>query len=81
MSKPYDGDSAFPKPASPMDGTDYAQEGMSLRDWFAGQATDEDVAVYQRNRKRGLSNLDSRTTARYRHADAMLAEREKNAPE
>jgi len=60
--------------------------GMSLRDWFAGQATDEDIDnhrqweynrgwyyVYKTNPKL------SREKARYAYADAMLAAREGGA--
>lgn len=57
-------------------GTQHATEqmdhGMSLRDWFAGQATDADIEDMQ-NRK--PSGIISRQMARYMHADAMLAER------
>ena len=37
MSKPDDGGPAFPHSSSPMRG-DLTEWGMTLRDWFAGQA-------------------------------------------
>ena len=37
----------------------------SLRDWFAGQAREKDISTY-------AEQHDSRVTARYRYADAML---------
>ena len=47
------------------------QEGMTLRDWFAGQANENDIVnhmhFYGINREK----------ARYSFADAMLSEREK----
>lgn len=70
-----DGGPAFPLPQATSDEREvsvrqYAEPGMSLRDWFAGQALT------------GLSSKNgsvSETTARiaYRYADAMLAERNK----
>lgn len=36
MSKPNDGGPAFPRPANPPYNS--SANGMSLRDWFAGQA-------------------------------------------
>ena len=44
-------------------------EGMSLRDYFAIHASEEDILVQ--------ANAKTRVQARYMHADAMLAEREK----
>ncbi len=75
----YDGGSAFPRPHSVVKVDDYtdekdhyaAQGGMSLRDWFAGQAL------------AGLANEESiqshSVTAQlaYQLADAMLAAKSK----
>jgi hypothetical protein len=47
------------------------QQGMSLRDWFATHATEEDILAAQ-----GTYRLVTRYEARYIHADAMLAARE-----
>lgn len=43
---------------------------MSLRDYFAGQANEEDLKPY-------LITQYTRSEARYRHTDAMLKERNK----
>ena len=40
MSSPKDGGSAFPIPQNDQPGAYPAEPGMSLRDWFAGQAPD-----------------------------------------
>ncbi len=71
---------AFPRPWSK---DDYggchvevkAQEGMTLRDWFAGQAL-QSIANPVVRRDFGLSWKQVATMA-YEAADAMLAEREK----
>lgn len=57
------------------------EPGMTLRDWFAGQASETDIAAH-RVTKRNIAGhpLDapgSREDARYRYADAMLAARVK----
>lgn len=64
---------AFPKPYVP---GNTQQDGMTLRDWFAGQAlaafcslTDSDGDVF-------MGAADTARAA-YNYADAMLAEREK----
>jgi hypothetical protein len=56
------------------------QEGMTLRDWFAGQATEEDIEAHtggdihpQTGR---LYNQMTREQAKYAYADAMIAARE-----
>ena len=58
---------AFPKGQS-----DYSENrGMTLRDYMAIHASEEDIA-------RVLEyNMTTRQQARYMHADAMLAERDK----
>lgn len=38
MTKPYDGGSAFPFAATAQTNVSMQTNGMSLRDWFAGQA-------------------------------------------
>lgn len=50
MSTTNDGGPAFPVPGNPA-----TQPGMSLRDWFAGQAMAAMVASHQKH------NLDERT--------------------
>ncbi len=67
-------------PAFPRQDTDWSEGhvGMSLRDWFAGQALAGiwagDAPVYAH--KLAESNLEARAKTAYAMADAMLAERE-----
>ena len=68
MSEPDDGGPAFPRPG--LDGIDFGQDGMSLRDWFAGMALSG--ATY-----RSSTELASLTAACYRVADAMIEARKK----
>jgi hypothetical protein len=65
-----DGGQAFPA-GNPTHG---GHEGMTLRDWFASHATEEDIWAIQ-NPPHGPQNI-SRYEARYIHADAMLRARE-----
>lgn len=48
--------------------------GMTLRDYFAARAGEEDISYY-REFKYGLPSC-TREQAKYRYADAMLAARE-----
>lgn len=65
--KPLDGGRAFPS----LGGPDYVKEpGMSLRDWFAGQAISALVARHRAD----VAWSELAPTA-YRIADAMLAAR------
>ena len=63
-----------PNPATAEAKADEAFNGMSLLDWFAGQATEEDVRhwrdIFLAN---GMSK--SREECKYAYADAMLAAR------
>jgi hypothetical protein len=66
MTRKYDGGPAFP----PMHNPDTHQSGMSLRDWFAGQAlagllADPNV----------LGGAPEVANTAYRFADAMLEAR------
>ena len=63
-AKINDGGAAFPILRSD-------QPGMTLRDWFAGQATESDV-MHWRN---AVGIGCTRETAKYAYADAMLAAR------
>ena len=75
----YDGGTAFPMASGPeprVDSATHFNEGMSLRVWFAGHATEEDVThwleIMQLNKK-----PVTREEAKYIYADAMIAERDK----
>lgn len=68
----------------PLDGWGDPNQGMNLRDWFAGQALVampllNDGAYSQLARDFGDPERDAKqcATAAYRYADAMLAERSK----
>ncbi len=65
MSSRKNGGPAFPRPASK---GEYGEAGMSLRDWFAGQAL---YALI----KAGYTRQLLATTA-YEIADALIARRE-----
>lgn len=70
-----DGGQAFPISSDVIG--DYP--GMSLRDWFAGQATDEDIRSYREALPSSGIHARYRFTrvqARWRFADAMLEARE-----
>jgi len=76
---------AFPRPFSKDDTGDYPREvwqqaGMTLHDWFVGQATDADVKEFQYFRGTGdicKQPQYTRVEAKFLYADAMLAERAK----
>jgi len=79
--KTHDGGPAFPSEQGHIpDGTwnqTYSQ-GMTLRDWFAGQAKEQDIVEYQdysENEHAVWVEKYTRTQARFRFADAMLATR------
>jgi hypothetical protein len=60
-------------PAFPSTHPSYGrEEGMTLRDWFAGQAMQGDWAVGNAE-----ENLSEAATRYYKMADAMLKERSK----
>lgn len=63
-----DGGPAFPNFAVNLSGLKHEQPGMTLRDWFAGQAL----------ASAGSSSLDAVRIAKacYERADAMLAQRD-----
>lgn len=90
MDETKDGGPAFPRPFSNTGNAyDYTQsigeqDGMSLRDWFAGQALAgleirSDGAYSDFDREMELPELHANwtATAAYRIADAMLAARQK----
>lgn len=78
MSDFSDGGAAFQRPVSEIQGTriTYAsQSGMSLRDYFAGQALAGLIADPS-----CVSSAADLAGASYAVADAMLAKRKKEAP-
>lgn len=68
-----DGGSAFPSPGIvfPQGTQQGAYEGMSLRDWFAGQALAGAMAAG------GYGSAEKTSSMAYQAADAMLNERKK----
>jgi len=80
MSKQNDGGAAFPTIARENDGQGnycyYSEGGMTLRDWFAGQALAGLVADSSYDPKDKYNEYASRFC--YTIADAMLAERERS---
>lgn len=70
MSTPKDGGPAFPHPSSTAFGP-----GMSLRDWFAGQAI-AGLCADPSNHKL-FADKDEAAVSAYAIADVMLAERAK----
>lgn len=68
MTNKNDGGSAFPRDAEYLTG----DKGMTLRQWYAGTATDKDVEVYLSPDER-----TGRVEARFMHADEMIKEGEK----
>ncbi|MBU8921287.1 MAG: hypothetical protein KOO63_05660 [Bacteroidales bacterium] len=85
MSDKIDGGPAFPSnhPMCALDkdgNRSLVPEGMSLRDWFAGQALAGVMdSLYKDAKKAGVAiRPGNAAEASYRLADAMLAERKKN---
>ena len=83
-----DGGPAFPGSVQRGSNGDYwmdQSEGMTLRDWFAGQASEVDIMEHQPIMELRLGAatpyatglVRSREAAKYRYADAMIAERER----
>lgn len=80
-----DGGPAFPVAAStgdPRDGV-YCRDGMSLCDWFAAMASDDDISEFlpktygeQQEAEKATGIKRTRQWARYQVADAMLKARE-----
>ncbi len=67
-------------PAFPGEDQNNYYWGMSLRDWFATHATEADILEHRQSAWSDEMTFEyrfSREEARYRFADAMLAERAK----
>lgn len=79
MTTKKDGGPAFARPyaeAKLLHGRDqyfFAQDGMSLRDWFAGMALQGMLSNQYVTKK----SYEEVVTGSYAYADAMLEEREK----
>jgi hypothetical protein len=67
------GGSAFPIPET--DGNT-CSFGMTLRDWFATQASEADIKYWQRDGEPSDPTFYTREEARYLFADAMLRVRD-----
>lgn len=74
MTKKNDGGAAFPMSSGP---TNYAEHGMSLRDWFAGQAMSGLIGRLEGKTDRLEEIGRVVSVAAYVIADAMLADRDK----
>jgi hypothetical protein len=76
MSEDKTGGPAFPIPVgfSPEAGTSYCNEGMTLRDYFAGQAI---TGVMASLIPSGWIGYEDASKYAYRFADAMIQERNK----
>lgn len=79
MTSKNDGGPAFPVlELDQRSGNVFAQHmGMTLRDWFAGQASEKDIEPYRSFWKDERLVLREREAARYAYAEAMIAERAK----
>lgn len=80
MSKIDNGGSAFPLHIPGGDTRyDYTHDGMTLRDWFAGQALGAIVSTFLaetiRAGKMDMATADTVAPSAYEFADAMLAAR------
>jgi len=72
------GGAAFPRPQAETSlGGNYEQDGMMLRDWFAGRAMQAALATSSADDEAGLLNLIP-VVAKYSYliSDAMIAARE-----
>ena len=70
MTKPNDGGPAFPSDR-------FGELGMSLRDWFATHATENDIRKHQSliEQANGWTKTATVEQAKYAYADAMLKAR------
>jgi uncharacterized protein YodC (DUF2158 family) len=71
MDEKKDGGPAFPVHEENDDGIFTATKGMSLRDWFAGQALQGLIAAH----KTGMLRSDDAVFHAYAFADAMIERR------
>ena len=83
MTQPNDGGPAFPVPMVPwQDGFINVEcTGASLRDWFAANASENDIEHHNLGNLRSdgkTYNRRTREEAKYAYADAMLKARSTN---
>ena len=81
MSKINDGGPAFPVPMVRYDDNNFfnvTDTGMTLRDWFASNASETDIRRHQSiiERSNGYTYMPSIEECKYHYADAMIAARE-----
>jgi hypothetical protein len=82
---PKDGGPAFPRVGEGFGNPNYDAPGMSLRDWFAGQALTGIYAsnwftwLVSRDNPHEVEADDAAAARAYKVADAMLAQRAKEA--
>jgi hypothetical protein len=75
----FEDERAFPVTMEDGRGASMTNLGMTLRDYFAGKATDADIEFHRKPAKDPVDGMvrysKSREQARYAFADAMIAER------
>jgi len=74
MNTINNGGPAFPSVGEGFGNPSYSAPGMTLRDWFATHATEQDLQAFRDPRPGGWN--PTRWAARYLHADEMLKARE-----
>ena len=80
MDAKTDGGPAFPVTTVTRYGDEHQCPGMSLRDWFAGQALNGIMSGPASRPMVPMSEWFDAPLQAYRLADAMLAERERVSP-
>ena len=79
MSKINDGGPAFPRTGEGFGNPKYDTAGMTLRDWFAGQALNGFIVNAMMGDKT-QKNLTDTAALAFAVADAMIAESQKQEP-
>ena len=76
MAQYHHGGSAFPRCNEQHEGIDYGDDGMTLRDWFAGQVL---TGLYARPDEHGPTTKLEAAEIAYDMAEQMIAERRHRA--
>ena len=71
-NRPDDGGHAFPRPEGE---SETSNDGMTLRDWFAGQAMAKLVELSEGDYRSPDAAVQAVGRAAYMYADAMIAEK------